>query len=489
MKTKILLKARWLLCGLLAVFLTTNVWADDVTSTMDLDTQSGTVSNKTTSFTGTESAVWSLSFDANTSSVSFDSVDKYFQIGSGSKTATSMTWTSSSFSGKKVKEVRVKGSTSGSSATVSVVSGSNSFTATTSTYTSATATTLTFNSPTTGGDVLSDKLVITVAFASATKKNIRLFQIDVIYEGESGGDEPAATLTELKFAGGSDLSKKTYDSSERIDLTGLSVIGTYSDDTNSDVTNDVTWTVSADGITYVSPEALTLTVGMTQIYVKATLGDESVNTLINGLTVTAALPKSTLIFTAACSGSGTADDNVSWTVTSDGTESTFDSSKGIHYGTGSNAVQYIKLTTSDINGTIKKIVVNASAASGVSATASVKVNGVAFGGDAQNISSDATDYTFTGSAIGAIEVTITKESSATKALYVKSIVVTYETTPFVTVDPASLTFAAKQNIAVEAQQFTLTGANLESGLTLLPQRLLLLSMVWLPSVAAVLLPM
>ena len=38
--------------------------------------------------------------------------------------------------------------------------------------------------------------------------------------------------------------------------------------------------------------------------------------------------------------------------------------------------------------------------------------------------------------------------------------------PTVTVDPASLTFAAKQNIAVEAQQFTLTGANLESGLTL-----------------------
>ena len=167
------------------------VWGEDVTSTMDLDDQSGTVSTSTTSFTGTESATWSLSIDANTSSVNSDSGDKYFQIGSGSKTATSMAWTSSSFSGKKVKQVKVKGSTSGTSASVSVVSGSNTFTATTSTYTSATATTLTFNSPTTGGNVLSENLVVTIAFASATKKNIRLFQIDVIYDdGNSGSSEP-----------------------------------------------------------------------------------------------------------------------------------------------------------------------------------------------------------------------------------------------------------------------------------------------------------
>jgi hypothetical protein len=46
---------------------------------------------------------------------------------------------------------------------------------------------------------------------------------------------------------------------------------------------------------------------------------------------------STLTFSAKCNGSGTADDNVSWTVTSDGTESDFDSTKGIHYGTGSAA--------------------------------------------------------------------------------------------------------------------------------------------------------
>lgn len=136
---------------------------------------------------------------------------------------------------------------------------------------------------------------------------------------------------------------------------------------------------------------------------------------------------STLTFTAACGGSGTADDGVSWTVSSDGSESTFDSSKGIHYGTGSAAVQYITLSTSDISGTITKVVVNASTASGVSATVSVTVGGSAFGGAAQSLSATATDYTFDGSASGEIVVTITKPSSASKALYCKSVAVTYST--------------------------------------------------------------
>ena len=137
---------------------------------------------------------------------------------------------------------------------------------------------------------------------------------------------------------------------------------------------------------------------------------------------------STLTFTSACSGSGTADDGVEWTVASDGTESTFDNTKGIHYGTGKAEVQYITLSTSEISGTITKVVVNASAASGVSATASVTVGGSAFGGDAQSLTTSAADYTFEGSASGEIVVTVTKPSKATKAIYVKSVTVTYTTT-------------------------------------------------------------
>ena len=132
---------------------------------------------------------------------------------------------------------------------------------------------------------------------------------------------------------------------------------------------------------------------------------------------------STLTFTAACGGSGTADDGAEWTVTSDAAESTWDSSRGIHYGTGSKAVQYITLTTDDIVGTITKIVVNASGSN--SPTLSAKVNGSSFDDAQTGITTSNAAYTFTGSATGAIEIDLRKSSKANGALYVKSIAVTY----------------------------------------------------------------
>ncbi len=142
------------------------------------------------------------------------------------------------------------------------------------------------------------------------------------------------------------------------------------------------------------------------------------------VTVTPALPKSTLTFTAKCNGSGTADDGAGWTIASDATESNFDTDRGIHYGTNSATVQYLRLSTSDIDGTIRKIVVNASA--GSDATVSITVGGDAFGGDAKALTSYAEAYTFKGSASGEIIVSIEKEAAATKGLYCKSIVVSYE---------------------------------------------------------------
>ncbi len=138
---------------------------------------------------------------------------------------------------------------------------------------------------------------------------------------------------------------------------------------------------------------------------------------------------STLTFTAVCGGTGTADDEAAWTITSDGTESTYDATKGIHYGTSSAAVGYIQLSTSDIAGTITSVVVNASAASGVSASVSVTVGEDAFTCESETtaaVSVSATDYTFEGSASGEIVVRLAKAASAKKALYVKSVVVTYE---------------------------------------------------------------
>ena len=163
--------------------------------------------------------------------------------------------------------------------------------------------------------------------------------------------------------------------------------------------------------------------------------------------------ESTLTFTAACNGSGTANDGAVWTVTSDGSESTFDSTKGIHYGTGKANVQYISLSTSDISGTISKIVVNASVASGVSAVLNVTVGGSAFGTQGQVATTNASDYTFEGSGEGEIIVTLTKPSSASKALYVKSVVVTYNTSGNPTCatpsfNPAAGTYTSAQDVEI-----------------------------------------
>ncbi len=150
--------------------------------------------------------------------------------------------------------------------------------------------------------------------------------------------------------------------------------------------------------------------------------------LIAGGNVWADTSTSTLMFEGKCNGSGTADDGVvAWTVTSDGSESNFDNSKGIHYGTSSGKVQYIKLSTSDIQGTITQVIVNASTASGVTATVGVTVGGETFGEEAKTLSTTATNYGFNGSAEGEIVVTVTKPESAAKALYVKSVAVTYTT--------------------------------------------------------------
>ena len=133
---------------------------------------------------------------------------------------------------------------------------------------------------------------------------------------------------------------------------------------------------------------------------------------------------STLTFTDECNGSGTADDGVTWTVTSDAAESIFDNTKGVHYGTGSKAVSYLRLVTDDIQGDISKIVVNASGASETTAKLKVTVGGEDFG-EVKTLSSTATSYTFEGSASGEVVILIS-QTSATKAIYCKSIAVTYD---------------------------------------------------------------
>ena len=163
---------------------------------------------------------------------------------------------------------------------------------------------------------------------------------------------------------------------------------------------------------------------------------------------------STLNFTAKCNGSGTADDGASWTVTSDGTESNFDSTSGIHYGTNNASVTYVQLSTSSISGTISQVVVNARDAQ-ATATVSVTVGGNAFtcSGSTTATNSSA-DYTFTGSGSGAVVVRVDRGSSMKKAIYVKSVVVTYTSGGIPTC--ATPTFSPGTGVYSSTQSVTLS---------------------------------
>lgn len=133
-----------------------------------------------------------------------------------------------------------------------------------------------------------------------------------------------------------------------------------------------------------------------------------------------------LKFTKECGGKGTDDKGGAWTVTSDAKESTFQSDKGIHYGTNNVSVSNIKVSTSAYaDAVITKIVVNASAANAGGPKVSCTVNGKAFG-TAQSLTTNNAAYTFEGKSSGEIVVSVSKKITK-KALYIKSIEITYST--------------------------------------------------------------
>lgn len=118
-------------------------------------------------------------------------------------------------------------------------------------------------------------------------------------------------------------------------------------------------------------------------------------------------------------------ETVNWTVS--GTSNfNYDSTKGQQFGTGNYPAKSLSLSSSSIPGTITSITINTSGASSIAGTAGITVGGTNFKNNGNNtisLTSTATNYTFTGSASGEIVISWTQTSS--KALYLKSISVSY----------------------------------------------------------------
>jgi len=116
--------------------------------------------------------------------------------------------------------------------------------------------------------------------------------------------------------------------------------------------------------------------------------------------------------------------NVTWTAAgTSGIYFGYDATKGQQFGSKATPAKALSLTTTGITGTISSVKVNTSGASNVAGAVSVAVGGAAFTSGTTTLTSTATDYTFTGSASGNVVISWTQTSS--KALYVKSIEITY----------------------------------------------------------------
>ena len=282
------------------------------------------------------------------------------------------------------------------------------------------------------------------------------FKVPVLtfYEGETsgGGDVIVKTLKSIAVSG----QTTTYDQFASFSFDGTCT-ATYSVTKNDVAQDDEEKTVTPTSVS--SPDmtttgVTTVTVTYTENEVeKTTTYDITVNEHVVTPGEYDITPNNTFFNTDA-SGSITGDDaSLTYTGTQDDIT--------ISYAKGSGSYMYINASQVRMypNNTMV-----------ISVPAGYVITSVVFTGSTwpnamnANVGSVADDKkTWSGSANS---ITFTGGGSSGNN-QCTAISVTYEAVaPEVTVSQSSLSFEAKQNVAVEGKTFTLTGANLESGLTL-----------------------
>ncbi len=111
-----------------------------------------------------------------------------------------------------------------------------------------------------------------------------------------------------------------------------------------------------------------------------------------------------------------------WTLAGDGDYWGYDGTKGQQFGSSSYPYKSMTFSTTGVPGTITSITINTSGASSIKANLNVSVGGTKFG-DQVTLTTTATNYTFEGNGEGEVVLSYTQTSS--KAIYIKSISITY----------------------------------------------------------------
>lgn len=122
----------------------------------------------------------------------------------------------------------------------------------------------------------------------------------------------------------------------------------------------------------------------------------------------------------------------------------YDANKGQQFGSKNNPANF-SISTSDVNGTITSIKINASRAKGakgakVSSTLAVSVGGNQYGKDV-SLTESPTSYSFEGSSSGEVKISI---KSVSTAAYIKSIEITYTSSSSSSVAAPTITPTSKE---------------------------------------------
>lgn len=144
---------------------------------------------------------------------------------------------------------------------------------------------------------------------------------------------------------------------------------------------------------------------------------------------------------------------VTWTLTSWTGNFDFDNVKGLKIGSNKIHPKTVTFSTTEIEGTITKIVVNTSGNARTTAKLDVMVGGKAFG-EQKSLTNTATDFTFEGSASGKIEL---KYSTNNSALYIKSISIIYEETSTKTLTSLAISGNPTKTEYNDGDEFNPTG--------------------------------
>lgn len=136
--------------------------------------------------------------------------------------------------------------------------------------------------------------------------------------------------------------------------------------------------------------------------------------------------------------------DVSWTTSGKIPYVDYDAEKGQQFGSKNNPANF-SISTSDVNGTITSIKINASRAKGakgakVSSTLAVSVGGNQYGKDV-SLTESPTSYSFEGSSSGEVKISI---KSVSTAAYIKSIEITYTSSSSSSVAAPTITPTSKE---------------------------------------------